>query len=141
MNTQARITISKRASSRTGKINITIEDDTSQLRIVEVEMGLSDFAECLTGLGSCRAELVSIPNHYSTERYGKRKVVEHVLMPKEDIDYFNKESASNTVNQHFMENYEAAGWELWNDGCSSQQPERVMHQYIICKYVEQEPEE
>lgn len=130
---KARVAISRRSTNQgDGSIGIAITDDASGILVCDVEMSLSDFAECVTGLAGSQAEFRSIANRYAADRFGKKKIVERVYCDKAS----GKKEMADQVMSDFSKNY-SEEWELWSDGTSSQQNGK-QHQYIICKYVETE---
>lgn len=134
MNKQARVTISSRHGAGRECILLAVTDGSSGLRIVEVEMDLSDFAACVTGLAASPACLKFSPSQYGAERFGKKKVVERVTCERAIPG--EKDVQRQAVSTHFAANYLPTGWELWDDGTTSQQ-RGDHHAYVICKYVEE----
>lgn len=134
---KAKVTISKRGGYKgEGEFHITIKDSASSMRIVEVSMSLTEFAEAIGGISECEADIELIPNEYAVARYGKKKVTERVYMDKSLILGDSKDHRQAAVNAHFLSTYSGDGWELWSDGVGTQQYSEKW-QYIICKYVEE----
>lgn len=135
---KAKVTISKRGGYKgEGKFHITIRDEASGLKVTEVSMSLAEFAEAIGGMSECEADVECYPTQYTVERYGKKKIVEHVFMDKSLILGNTIDHRKAAVNSHFSVNWSGDNWELWDDGTRSQQNGKEWR-YVICKYVDQE---
>ena len=107
-------------------IAIDIGDTASHLTIVRVEIGLKEFAEALTGLAFCDAEITHIVNASYIDKLGKIKETKSIFVKKAFMD---ESEQKRLVKEAIPE-----GWELWSDGCSSQQ-HGEQHKAIVCRYV------
>lgn len=92
---QGKLTISRPSYRDKQKaIRITVHDDTSSCRAVEVELSLEDFAECLTGLGrvDCSYEYNDsgvIGKYLET----KTEIVPHPKFNRDDTDAITRHLA------------------------------------------------
>ncbi|QHZ59764.1 hypothetical protein HWD03_gp083 [Alteromonas phage vB_AmeM_PT11-V22] len=108
---------------------IHVEDEHSGNKIVSLSMDEKDFAFLITGLHGVKTDCIL----HNVTNVGKKRVIERVSMPEPDA--FDKGSVKMAVREHFEREYEAEGWKLWDDGTSSQQNSRGLHNFIVVKYV------
>jgi hypothetical protein len=99
-------------------IRISIKDEKSGSQVVEVNVSLENFAECLTGLAfvECEGEIGN-----NLDRIGKTKEIDYITFPMpKDSTYScdEKKLAASIAKREIAENCED-GWELW-DSFSSQ---------------------
>lgn len=138
----ATVTISKQGNQAgSGSFCIKIEDEASRETVVEVYMGLADFAEALGGLGCVKANYIHLVSSKEHKRLGKGKETKSVSFPKElykDVSYSERREYIRGIISELLENREdLKGWSLWSDGASSQQPTEN-HQFIVARWVEVE---
>lgn len=132
MSNQVKVSITRRGMVKgSGTIHIKIEDVASGLIIAGLDMDPYEFAECITGVSSCNAVATVVPNEYGAARFGKKKQVETVYVPVES-------RLTKDTPESFFDKFIPEGWELWNDGLSTQQDQKGVHKIVICRYVEVE---
>jgi len=127
---KAKITIS-RPSFGDGKeaICIRVTDSNSRVRILEVEVGYAEFAQIITGLGEVECDISSLVSEADHAKLGKTKEVLSVYCERDWDKYVQKE----LVLKDFADKYLPDGWEIWDDGLSSQQHYN-QHKYIIARW-------
>lgn len=130
MKNKAEVTIGKRGFGSESRMYITITDESSRTRIVEVSMSLEDFAQALTGLASCGGTMESVVSPENVHKLGKECVTQEVFVEKNR----KKGIQSLIVEKDFIENWQEDGWEIFNDGLRSQQ-HGELHRYVIRRWV------
>lgn len=128
---KGKVTISRRSMHKgEGEIFVSIEDRASGLTISEFSMGFADFAECLTGM-SCSDADVTIAHPDAYQFIGKKRVTDTIDLPI-SVRLGKTEEARRMIEDSVPD-----GWILWSDGLSSQQVKKGVHQFIVCKYVDE----
>lgn len=116
-----------------GNVYITIEDDSSGTRIMELKLDKSSYALLVTGLGNVKAEYNYIADNDNLSRIGKEKESRHVFCKKSKS--YDKDEQKKLVKQSFDDSYmKDHGWEIWDDGTRSRQ-DHEEHRYIVCRWV------
>ncbi len=134
MKINAAITISRHHGNREGKIGITIRDEKSRIQFVDAEIGLSDFAEALTGL----AEVPVNAEVRGLEFVGKVKVREDrsIVCP---LACYDREKLS----QWLRENAKEEGWMiddyLGSKGSTESHEKGQLLRYAVFKFVDEGP--
>ena len=141
-NSKAIVNISRDTSSDT--VRITIDDDASSGRVVEVVLTLEAYAVLITGMRT-EATFSYLPSPDAADKYLKKRVIKHVQCNKINVDgsyvnYSNMKEHQRAAVLHDMKAKDYDGWELSDDGTTSQQPD-VKHNYTIRKFVENDGEE
>ena len=118
----AKVTISRRSNTKgEGGVAISIDDEASGLKIVEVQMELTEFAEVSTGLGYCKAEYRFKPNSFTVENIDKTREVKNIFVDRAGGAY-DKDKVAEIIKKHIEDSGELIdGWMLHDDGTRSQQ--------------------
>lgn len=111
-------------------IKISVTDEKSRVRFLELQIGLAEFAECLTGLSYCESEAeVKFLDKVGKERIYENRTVE---MPFRTYD---RELAQEWLQQNCQEE----GWEvnsyLGSQGSMRSVGEKTVLNYGVTKYV------
>ena len=77
---------------------------------------------------------VSYPSEKGLALIGKKREVEQVLIQKTWEGY--RPTRERVLTQCEAEGLLVDGWELWQDGLSTQQNQRGKHRVVIVRYVE-----
>jgi len=131
---KAKVTISRRTNTvGSGCIAISIDDDKSGLKVVEVEMELIDFAQAITGLSYCKAAYRNSQSQYTIDNIMKKREVKSVYVDKPNV--FDKDEMKRIVIKSVLDSGVLVdGWEIHNDGCSSQQNGKL-HNVSLLRFV------
>lgn len=130
---KAKITIGRTQSSHDNEepIRISIIDESSGVNVMELSMSLSEFAECITGLGRTEATISHLVDAQGFSRIGKTLRVDTVFCPK--VKSHDKEDQRTAIFSDYFENYRSQGWFIKSDGTTSQQ-NATQHAYIIARW-------
>jgi len=128
---EAHVTISR---NNQDEIRITIGDRSGGLRVVEVKMGLKDFALAVTGLGYAKAEFAFVPNQFLVDNILKEKQVIPMFVDK--VKSFNKEDQIEAVKSEFIKaGWSEDGWMVFDDGTRTQQ-HGGRHKALLYRFVD-----
>ncbi len=117
-----------------GIINIRVDDKTSRITFVELEVSPENFANAVTGFSfqDCDGEVIGL------EHIGKARVNEKrsVIYPKAEFD-------QRSMKRFIEENCQEEGWIVSShlgSRCSIEKNEKGQWilNYSVCKYVEAE---
>jgi hypothetical protein len=135
---KARFRISRVSSSHEGDfMSLQIEDDASRVLVARLKIPLIEFTNAITQREShCEWEV--LPTARTAAVIGMECEVKNVFCEK--AKSYDKKDQKRAVLAHFAENWHHSGWELWQDGTSSQQP-LDQHRYIIHRWVHPETRE
>lgn len=133
----AKVTISRFSTNKgDGGIGIIIDDAASGLRVASVEMNLSDFAECVTGLASAPAKWDIPPSGFVIENIGKKRETKRVNIDFSKWKIQDKQKAKARISElavpHLID-----GWMLSDNGLTRQQPTKG-HVIILYRFVDLE---
>jgi len=107
MNIKGQITISRPYGGSDSYINITIEDDTSNIEFVDLEIGLKEFAEALTGMSNqkCDIELRGLEN------LGKKHEHDVIEFPMPEVEWGKRDSvAFEEAKKHVPDGWEVSSY-------------------------------
>lgn len=121
-------TVVSMGMSRTSKdkVSLEISDEHSGDRILDIEFTLEELGLMITGLHGVKG----IAEVFTDANIAKKRETLRVTCDKMP----NKITQRVFVREHFEENYAALGYQLHDDGTTSQQ-QTQLHQYIIKRYV------
>ena len=131
---KAQVTISRPSYSSDKKaIVISIDDFDSGIRVMDLEMTLEDFAECLTGLANCSA----VVEHWCGKRAKDLgKIVEPKTVHLSGQPPYDKDEAAKWVRAHpELSILLKEGWIISSDGTRSQQPSPTHHTVHLVRFV------
>ncbi len=131
----ARVTMSRSTGGDGSYISISITDDASSLRVIELEMSLADFGACVTGQGHLEAKVGRWIGENAHRVGMQREGRGQRLSGKPPFD---KDKARKWVRSH-PELVLSDGWELRDDGTSTQQNDSAGHHIHLVRYVEATP--
>lgn len=104
--------------------NLRVEDAHSGDTILNIEMSLEDLGKLVTG-----KNITIKGDMYQQANIAKKRVVHKVNVEK----VFDKDEQKSIVVQDFEERFKGEGWELFDTGITTQQPNKH-HTYTIVKY-------
>ena len=130
---KASVTISRNSHD---KVMLRVTCDTSRVLISEVELSLEDYALAVTGLSEVNGQLVRHVSESNAAKIGLKKIVEDRSIDTDE----NWWKLSKDEKRVYVQADLPTGYEIQNDGCSTQQNTRGKHQYSICKWVPMEGE-
>lgn len=140
----AKLTISRASGSREDEnykpITITVEDAISRNHIIEVHVGLKEFAMAITGCGynDCEAEVFN--NYGNIGRFPIRKTIWVEFDPYSG-KYEEREERKHQVAKEAAKPYQKDGWELHTHQIGNQHYARdKMFPVYLVKYVDTEEE-
>lgn len=110
-----------------GKINFEVSDHHSGDRVLNIEFTPEELGLLITGLHGVKG----IASVYTGANIAKKRETMKVTCDKVPT---NKDTQKAIVRDHFEEEYLPLGYQLHDDGTSTQQPTQL-HQYIIKRYV------
>ena len=120
-------------------VTIRIEDEDSRNQVVAVEMDLESYGKLLTGLAHVPAQVTHSIHPDDAWKLGKKKITERVEVDTNGV--YRKDEIKEMVRQdHALRGLYEDDWFIYSDGTTTQQRGNL-HQYIIAKYVDPEPEE
>ena len=139
MKTSGRITISRMGMSSNPENNtiiLELEDYTSGLRLLSLEMTPEDYGMLVGGAGARVCEITNLPNDYVLKNVGKRFVGEEVFLKNFNArDYHNEESDAKAEIRDRLTQELADGWVINSYGLTSRQDDKRGHKVHIKKYV------
>lgn len=113
-------------------VNITVTEEASRQTIVVASLTREQFADALTGLAYTPCELDRIISPGNVNKIGMRKETKVATCFR-----VNNKPEQRRVVLDCIE-AEHPGWELWDDGTSSQQRTPNEHRFVLCRWVEQD---
>jgi hypothetical protein len=121
---KAKITISRPTSNRPPYtyISINIQDDSSGIHIINVQMSLEDFAHAITGLGNVDCEIHNLTNNIGFARIGKIREYKEVFVYEPDYKLTILEKQLLVEKAVRDSGYLVDGWEISDHGLHRQQP-------------------
>lgn len=123
------VSVSINRSSR-NKIHLTIKDEHSRDRVLDVCMDLESFAYAITGLSEQKAI-----GWVNTEaNIAKQRETMDVSMPCSNYMATPEEVIEHFENSAYYKN----GWVLHSNNCNSKQNTKGVHVYSIKRYVDVE---
>ncbi len=136
-STDVRIHIGTRSMIKgEGNVHIEIEDISSGVKILDIEMTLSEYGKLVAGNGY-NAGVATCRDNYSI--LGKKKEVKSVQMPKNVISSFayGDDDLKSTAISAWCEDsgFLVDGWDIWDSGLRSQQ-NGEKHKLSLYRYVE-----
>lgn len=134
MDKIANITIGKRSNTKDeGCITITISDESSGLRVVEIEMDFKEFAQVMTGLAYCKGKYRFMPNEFVTTNIGKKREVKDIYIDKPE-SYEKDKNKKHVAESIDKSGVLKDGWMLFDDGLRSQQPSKK-HRVTLYRFI------
>jgi hypothetical protein len=126
---KAKVTIARRSDD---SIIIEIEDAASYLPVAKVKMGMTEFAEAVTGLAKVEVQFIFTPTMFICENIGKKRETKQLHCEK----VYNKNEQIKIVNKEF-ERLELSkdSWMIYSDGTSSRQ-DRKDHCFTVYRFVD-----
>ncbi|MEE8234287.1 MAG: hypothetical protein V3R41_06380, partial [Gammaproteobacteria bacterium] len=118
-----------RKNQNDGVINLTVTDGRSKIRIIEIEMELTEFALALTGRSDCAATITKPPSTVVLQHLGKTKETKRIHVN------WNRFSGTKKQLEKLIAPELVNGWTVWSNGIRSQQ-NGSGHVVILCRYVE-----
>lgn len=134
---QAMLTINRITHRDKETISLTIEDVNSGIIVTRINMAPEDFARAITGVGNSKAIFELCPKPEQAKLFGKYSNSKVVFIRKTWSDYRpDPEVIAQAVADqgHLVD-----GWELWQNGLSSQQNQDGLHKVVLLKYTDEEP--
>lgn len=125
-------TVVNMSLSRTNKgvVLLSIEDEHSGDRILDIDMSLEELSLLITGFGGVKGAA----KFFSGSNIAKKREVKSVTCDK--TPSFSKQDQKELVQEHFENNIVPLneGWVIHDDGTRSQQNSKD-HRYILKRYV------
>lgn len=112
-------------------ISLSIGCESSGCQIIELEVGLADFAKALTGQQS-EADISFIVSKDGFSNIGKKREV--LKLPIEKPDSWGYKPEREQIEQELERLGYLPEWQLWQDGRDSQQNVRGFHNVVLCKF-------
>jgi hypothetical protein len=134
---EVKIHIGNRSNQKgEGSVHIEISDVKSGVRIIDVDMSLSEYGELVAGNGFNSGVAECCDNF---DVLGKKKESKSVFMPKDIISNFSyddKENKDIAIGMWCEDNgFIVDGWDVWDNGLRSQQ-NGVDHKINLFRYVD-----
>ena len=129
----AKLTIGRRSSNTEDDyINISIKDKKSSVNIIELKVLLKEMMSALTGYGYRPVEIEYLLDSNQLQKVGKKLETKYIFIDK--LEIYEKERKETRIKDIINSLKEAIGWELFDDGCRSQQP-TDKHKVIMRRWV------
>lgn len=135
---KGKLTIGRRGIIGEDYISIELKDDSSLLKVLELDIPLDDLTRALTSLASVECEYTL--NKKATNLFGKTQEVKTITMPSSILEnVYDKETKSRLVNiwfgeQQFLGNI-SQEWRIKCDGTTMRQDETGEHKIVIQRFV------
>jgi hypothetical protein len=130
---EGKITIGSRHDGDKKYINISVEDRSTGLPILEVAIDMKEFATCITGLAYCKCDVKRVPNAFILDNIGKEKEIASLYVEKPTS--YDRDSRKKTIEKSIQDSGRLVdGWMVWQDGTTSQQ-NGEKHEVILYRYV------
>jgi len=132
----AKVSINRTNSNQrdTDFISITIEDRLSGRQIIRVEMEMEHFGAAITGLSSMPAVYNYVMTPEVAALIGKVRETKHALIDRVEFK-MTSEQVKEGIESELVD-----GWQLFDDGTGTQQPNKDKHKAILIRYVDAEGE-
>lgn len=132
----AKVTISRPTYSDGSElIHIEIIDESSRLHVIGLDLTYPNFVRCLTGQGFIPATV----DHWcgkNAKDIGKQSEHKNVILKGRCPIFATREEKEAWVLKHpGLKPALKGGWELWDDGTTSQQPDPNNHHIHLVRYV------
>lgn len=130
---KGQMTIGRRFGNNVDKVYMTLKGKDSRMPVVEVEIGMKEFSEMLTGLSEVDVNITKTPTNEQLKRLGKvceNKTVMVTKPPCTDSKPHQKQYIIYQID--LLE--ECDGWEIFDDGTRSQQPSEK-HKVVLRRWV------
>ena len=135
---KGKLTVGRRGIIGEDYISIELKDDSSLLKVLELDIPLDDLMRALTGLASVECEYTL--NKKATNLFGKTQEVKTITMPSSILEnVYDKETKSRLVNiwfgeQQFLGNIPEE-WRIKCDGTTIRQDKTGEHKIVIQRFV------
>jgi len=119
------------------KLCMSITDEGSGCRVIELDISLEDMMRALTGFSSQECEIQFVFPEKVRNILGKNKECKRIDMLVGKVSKYSKEGEKLIKDMITIElaRPEYQGWILWDDGIRTQQNKTGIHSYVICRYV------
>lgn len=132
-NKTVNVTISKRYFDDKKCMSISIQDENSGIKIIEIEMNMESFLDAITGLAYSKGTIKFLPDKKSFDNIGKKRETKSIFVERPPA--YDSEERIKSIKESVEKSNELVdGWHLFDDGCRSKQNGKK-HKVVLKRYV------